>query len=68
MRVPEPRATRERSTVESAAGVRVMHFYVDSTTPAAEQIRAATSGWDQGKVVVTVEDDPAWEGVSRFRQ
>lgn len=54
--------------VESAAGVRVMHFYVDSTTPAAEQIRAATSGWDQGKVVVTVEDDPAWEGVSRFRQ
>ncbi|MGN6636586.1 MAG: hypothetical protein ACTHJ6_14170, partial [Oryzihumus sp.] len=30
---------------ESHEGVRVLHLYVDGTTPSAEQVRAAVSGW-----------------------
>jgi hypothetical protein len=48
-------------------GVRVLHFYVDGTTPAAEQVRAAVGGWDQGKVRVRVETDPGWDAVDDLR-
>lgn len=53
--------------VESCAGVRTMHYFVDSTTPAGEQLRAATSGWNQGRVTITAEIDPSWEAVKRLR-
>ena len=52
---------------ESCAGERVLHFYVDSTTPADEQLRVAASGWDQGPVTLTVTDDPGWREVQHLR-
>jgi hypothetical protein len=52
---------------ESCAGRRLLHFYVDSTTPADEQLRVAASGWDQGEVTLTVTDDPGWRKVQHLR-
>lgn len=52
---------------ESCDGRRLLHFYVDSTTPAHEQLRVAASGWDQGEVAVTVTDDPGWRKVQHLR-
>lgn len=52
---------------ESCDGSRLMHFYVNSTTPAHEQLRAATCGWDQGEVTVKVTDDPGWRKVQHLR-
>ncbi|RZS34856.1 uncharacterized protein DUF695 [Herbihabitans rhizosphaerae] len=48
---------------ETAGGVRRLHVYVDSWTPAAEQLRAACAGWDQGEVTVEVTPDPGWDRV-----
>jgi hypothetical protein len=48
-------------------GLRLLHFYVDSTTPAAEQLRAAVSGWDQGTVRIQDHLDPAWEAIAHLR-
>ena len=48
-------------------GMRVLHFYVDGTTPAADQLRAAVKGWDQGPVRVQVAADPGWSHVSHLR-
>jgi hypothetical protein len=53
--------------VESCMGVRSLHYYVDSTTPAADQLRAATTGWTQGDVRVTQEADPGWQAVAHLR-
>ena len=52
---------------ESCAGRRLLHFYVDSTTPAHEQLRVASSGWEQGEVTLTVTDDPGWRKVQHLR-
>lgn len=52
---------------ESCDGRRRLHFYVDSRTPAAEQLRAAAGGWDQGFVDVEVTDDPGWADVQHLR-
>jgi len=48
-------------------GVRTLHLYVDGTTPAADQLRAATGGWEQGRVTVTARHDPSWEQVAPLR-
>lgn len=53
---------------QSHDGVRVLHVYVDGTTPAAEQVRAAVAGWDQGAVEVGVRPDPGWDGVAHLRR
>lgn len=52
---------------ESCDGRRLLHFYVDSTTPADEQLRVAASGWEQGDVTLTVTDDPGWRQVRHLR-
>lgn len=52
---------------QSHHGLRVLHLYADSTTPAVDQVRAAVSGWDQGEVVVSETDDPTWASVSYLR-
>jgi len=52
---------------QSHDGVRILHIYVDSATPAAEQVRAAVVGWDQGTVRVEVTPDPAWDEVAHLR-
>jgi hypothetical protein len=52
---------------ETHAGTRVLHVYVDGTTPAAEQVRTAASAWDQGTAAVTVQRDPAWSAVAHLR-
>jgi Family of unknown function (DUF695) len=53
--------------VQSHDGMRVLHAYVDGTTPAAEQIRVAVQGWDQGRVHLEVRPDPAWSAVAHLR-
>jgi uncharacterized protein DUF695 len=53
--------------VQSHDGLRVLHTYVDGTTPAAEQIRVAVQGWDQGPVQVETRPDPAWSAVRHLR-
>ncbi len=52
---------------ETSGGVQTLHYYVDSTTPAAGQLEAATAGWDQGLVTVTTQLDPSWDGVRAYR-
>ena len=59
--------TGECVGAESCGGYRLMHFYVDSATPAQEQLRVAASGWSEGEVVVTVSDDPGWRKVQHLR-
>jgi Family of unknown function (DUF695) len=53
--------------VQSHDGFRVLHAYVDGTTPAAEQVRVAVRGWDQGPVQVEERHDPAWSAVGHLR-
>ena len=53
--------------VESHEGRRILHVYVDGLTPAAEQVRVAVSGWDQGQVQMQVLPDPAWSAVAHLR-
>lgn len=53
--------------VQSHDGLRVLHAYVDGTTPAAEQIRVAVQGWDQGAVQIEARPDPAWAAVRHLR-
>lgn len=52
---------------ETSDGVRILHYYVDSTTPASEQLRVATRGWRQGAVELAASLDPAWQDVAAFR-
>ncbi|MBI4943556.1 MAG: DUF695 domain-containing protein [Actinobacteria bacterium] len=52
---------------ETSGGTRLLHFYVDGTTPAVEQLEAAVVGWSQGRVRVQAEHDPAWSGVQHLR-
>jgi hypothetical protein len=52
---------------ETQQGVRTLHLYVDSTTSAIKQIRAAIASWSQGTVSVTEQPDPAWESVRHLR-
>ncbi len=52
---------------ETSSGRRTLHLYVDSTTPAAEQVRAAVADWTDGAVRVSVATDPAWEHVEQLR-
>jgi len=59
--------TGECVGAESCDGRRLLHFYVDSTTPAHEQLRVAASGWEQGEVSVAVTDDPGWRKVQHLR-
>lgn len=53
--------------LETSGGVRTLHYYVDSTTPAAGQLKAAIGGWDQGATTISAHPDPAWEAVAIFR-
>ena len=53
---------------ETSAGTRILHYYVDGTTPADAQLQAATTGWPHGKVKVTVEPDPAWDNVAHLAE
>jgi hypothetical protein len=53
--------------VQSHDGLRVLHAYVDGTTPAAEQVRVAVQGWDQGRVQIEARLDPAWSAVGHLR-
>ncbi len=52
---------------ETHAGRRVLHAYVDGTTPAVEQLRAALSGWTEGSIAMDVRPDPAWDSVAHLR-
>lgn len=52
---------------ETSDGVRVLHYYVDSTSPADGVVRAAVTGWSAGVVQVDRDHDPAWAAVANFR-
>jgi uncharacterized protein DUF695 len=52
---------------QSHRGMRVLHIYVDSTTPAVEQMRAAVNAWEQGRIRVQVTADPGWHNVAHLR-
>lgn len=52
---------------ETSNGVRILHYYVDSTTPASEQLQVATRGWRHGPVAITTSLDPSWHEVAAFR-
>jgi hypothetical protein len=51
---------------ETTTGVRVLHFYVDATTAAADRLGEVTGGWEQGRVSLDVRPDPAWESVQHL--
>jgi hypothetical protein len=53
--------------LQSSDGVRVLHTYVDGTTPAAGQLEAAVTGWRQGRVTVDASPDPGWQHVAHLR-
>jgi hypothetical protein len=53
--------------VQSHEGLRILHLYVDGTTPAADQVAAAVRGWDQGPVELESQPDPAWSAVGHLR-
>lgn len=52
---------------ETTNGVRVLHLYTDSTTPAVEQIKSALGGWTESQPRVDVAADPAWDAVRHLR-
>ncbi len=52
---------------ETHDGVRILHLYVDGSTPAVEQLRPVIAGWDQGKVSMTAIPDPGWQHVQHLR-
>lgn len=52
---------------ETTNGVRVLHLYADSTTPAVEQIKSALGGWTESQPRVDVAIDPAWDAVRHLR-
>ncbi|MFD1214482.1 hypothetical protein ACFQ36_20850 [Arthrobacter sp. GCM10027362] len=52
---------------ETSGGRRALHFYVDSTSPAAWDLEAAAVEWKYGRVGFGTELDPAWASVSHLR-
>ena len=52
---------------ETRRGVRTLHLYVDGTTFAIKQLRAALNGWNQGTVSVIERPDPEWDCVQHLR-
>lgn len=52
--------------VETSAGRRTLHYYVDSTSPAPDVVRAAVTGWPDGAVEVGGGLDPGWQAVRPF--
>lgn len=52
---------------ECSGGLCLVHVYADGATPAADQIKAAVTGWPDGTVKVSVETDPGWSGVAHLR-
>jgi hypothetical protein len=52
---------------ETHGGVRILHLYVDGSTPAVEQLRPVIAGWDQGQVSMTAIPDPGWQHVQHLR-
>lgn len=51
---------------ETGGGERTLHFYVDSTSAALDEIRRACETWDHGVVDVSYESDPGWAAVRHF--
>ncbi|NKX53392.1 DUF695 domain-containing protein [Arthrobacter mobilis] len=52
---------------ETSGGRRLLHFYVDSTGPAAWELEATAVDWQPGQVGFGTELDPAWSSVRHLR-
>lgn len=48
---------------ETTRGVRVLHYYVDSTTDVAERVKGQVGDWAEGKTVVRETYDPGLRNV-----
>jgi Family of unknown function (DUF695) len=48
---------------ETSAGTRTLHYYVDGTTPAADQLQAALGGWSHGPIRLRTTADPGWQNI-----
>lgn len=48
---------------ETSRGVRVLHYYVDSTTGAAERVRDLLGDWAEGKATTNATYDPGLRNV-----
>jgi hypothetical protein len=51
---------------ETTQGVRVLHFYVDSTTDATQRVRGNVGDWAEGRAAVKETYDPGLRNVRHF--
>jgi hypothetical protein len=51
---------------ETTQGVRVLHYYVDSSSDAAERVRGRVGDWREGKTAVRETYDPGLRNVRHF--
>ncbi|WP_295626410.1 DUF695 domain-containing protein [uncultured Corynebacterium sp.] len=52
---------------ETADGMRLLHFYVDPETDAADRLAGLTDTWSEGDAEIMAAEDPAWERVGHLR-
>lgn len=52
---------------ETADGVRLLHFFVNSETDAADRLRTGAATWTEGEHDVVVAYDPGWLRVGHLR-
>ncbi|WP_238012245.1 DUF695 domain-containing protein [Dactylosporangium sp. AC04546] len=55
----------ELLVVETSAGERTLHYYVDGATPAADALIAAARRWPRGRAERGL--DPSFEAIAQFR-
>lgn len=52
---------------ETGAGARILHYYVDADSPAADDLAEAAGWWKDGRARVERHFDPALERIGHFR-
>jgi hypothetical protein len=52
---------------ETSGGARVLHYYVDADSPAADDLAEAAGWWKDGRVRVERHFDPTFERLRHFR-
>lgn len=57
------RGDGELVALETTGGLRTLHFYVDGTSAAGDDLAAAAAGWPDGRAKVGRRHDPGFEGV-----
>ncbi|WP_433048503.1 DUF695 domain-containing protein [Dactylosporangium sp. CS-033363] len=52
---------------ETSGGTRILHYYVDADSPAADDLAEAAGWWKDGRARVERHFDPAFERIRHFR-